>query len=368
MSDITPAGAAPRPTPPRRRRSASCRAQAGAPVGADAPRGRMAGWGRVPRLVFWRVVKMVAVVLAIVVANFLLIHAAPGDPASVMAGQSGAADAQFVAQLRHQFGLDQPLSTQLWLYLRAVLGGDLGMSHREGRPVAALIAERLPATLLLTGTAFALALAAGITLGAAAARRVGRWSDSLITVVALGFYATPIFWVGLMLVLVFSVWLDWLPAFGMETVGADLHGWAAAADTARYLVLPALTLGLFYMGVYARITRSAMLEVAGQDFVRTARAKGVPEGRILRRHVLRNALLPVVTLAGIQAGQLIGGSVLVETVFAWPGIGRLAFDALLARDYQVLLGVFLVTSILVVLVNLATDLVYVLIDPRTRVA
>ncbi len=311
---------------------------------------------------------MVAVVFAIVVVNFFLIHAAPGDPASVMAGQSGAADPQFVEQLRHEFGLDQPLSTQLWIYVSSVARGDLGISHRQQRTVLSLIAERLPATLLLTGTAFAFALVTGIALGAAAARRAGSWADSVITVLALGFYATPIFWVGLMLVLVFSVWLGWLPSFGMETVGAGLHGWAAVADTAQYLVLPALTLGLFYMAVYARLTRSAMLDVAGQDFIKTARAKGVGEGRILRRHILRNALLPVVTLAGIQAGQLIGGSVLVETVFAWPGIGRLAFDALLARDYQVLLGVFLTTSILVVLFNLVTDLVYLAIDPRMQAA
>ena len=309
---------------------------------------------------------MVAIVFAIIVVNFFLIHAAPGDPASVMAGQSGAADPQFVEQLRHEFGLDKPLSTQLWIYVSSVARGDLGISHRQQRTVVSLIAERLPATLLLTATAFAFALVTGIALGAAAARRVGTWADSAITVLALGFYATPIFWVGLMLVLVFSVWLGWLPSFGMETVGADLHGWAAAADTARYLVLPALTLGLFYMAVYARLTRSAMLDVAGQDFIKTARAKGVGEGRILRRHILRNALLPVVTLAGIQAGQLIGGSVLVETVFAWPGIGRLAFDALLARDYQVLLGVFLTTSILVVVFNLLTDLVYLAVDPRMQ--
>ena len=204
-------------------------------------------------------------------------------------------------------------------------------------------------------------------LGALAAQRVGRWADSAITVLALGFYATPIFWVGLMLVLVFSVWLDWLPSFGMNTVGADYTGWAAVADTARYLVLPALTLGLFYMAVYARLTRASMLEVASQDFVRTARAKGVPEGRILRRHILRNALLPVITFAGIQAGQLIGGSILVETVFAWPGIGRLAFDALLARDYQLLLGVFLCTSVLMVVFNLVTDVVYAWVDPRVQV-
>jgi len=319
---------------------------------------------RLLRLAALRLLKMAAVVLGIVVVNFLLIHAAPGDPASVIAGQSGAADAKFVAQLRAQFGLDRPLPEQLWIYVRGVLSGDLGMSHRQGRAVAELIAERLPATLLLTGTAFALALAAGVALGAAAARRAGSWADSAITVLALAFYATPIFWVGLMLVLVFSVWLGWLPAFGMGTVGADLHGWAAAADTARHLLLPALTLGLFYMAVYARLTRASMLEVADQDFVRTARAKGVPEGRILRRHVLRNALLPIVTFAGIQAGQLIGGSILVETVFAWPGIGRLAFDALLARDYQLLLGVFLCTSVLVVLLNLLTDLIYLAVDPR----
>jgi peptide/nickel transport system permease protein len=324
------------------------------------------GLTRIALLAAQRIVKMVAVVLAIAVTNFLLIHAAPGDPASVIAGESGAGDPQFIAQLRAQFGLDQPLSTQLLIYLGHILHGDLGMSFRQGRPVVALILERLPATLLLTGTAFVFALAAGLTLGSLAAQRVGKVTDSIITVLALGFYATPLFWVGLMLVLMFSVWLEWLPSFGMETVGAGLTGWAAAADTAKYLVLPALTLGLFYMAVYARLTRASMLEIASQDFVRTARAKGVPEGRILRRHILRNALLPVITFAGIQAGQLIGGSILVETVFAWPGIGRLAFDALLARDYQLLLGVFLCTSVLVVIFNLITDLLYAVIDPRVH--
>jgi peptide/nickel transport system permease protein len=320
------------------------------------------------RFLSLRVLKMAAVVLAIVVINFLLIHAAPGDPASVIAGQSGAADPKFVAQLREQFGLDRPLYEQLFLYLKGVVQLDLGTSHRQQRSVASLIGERLPATLLLTGVAFAFAVAAGIGLGSAAARRAGKLTDTLITVLALGFYATPIFWVGLMLVLVFSVWLGWLPSFGMGTVGADLHGWAAVADVVPYLVLPSLTLGLFYMAVYARLTRASMLEVADQDFVKTARAKGVPEGRIIRRHVLRNALLPVITFAGIQAGQLIGGSILVETVFAWPGIGRLAFEALLARDYQVLLGVFLCTSVLVVVFNLITDLVYLVADPRMELS
>ena len=325
------------------------------------------GGARFGRFLAQRVAKMVLMVFAIIITNFLLVHAAPGDPASVMAGEAGAADPQFLAQLRKQFGLDQPLSTQLWIYVSHVAQGDLGVSYRQQRPVAGLILERLSATLLLTGTAFVLAIIGGITLGALAARRVGHTSDSLITVLALGVYATPTFWVGLMLVLVFSVWLDWLPSFGMKTVGADLTGGAALLDTARYLVLPGLTLGLFYMAVYARLTRAAMLEVASQDFVRTARAKGVPEGGVQRRHVLRNALLPVITVAGIQAGQLIGGAILVETVFAWPGIGRLAFDALLARDYQILLGVFLATSVLVLVFNLITDLLYAWIDPRVEV-
>jgi peptide/nickel transport system permease protein len=314
-----------------------------------------------------RLVKAVAVVLAIVVCNFFLVHAAPGDPASVMAGQSGAADPLFLEQLRRQFGLDQPLHVQLWLYLKAVVTLDLGFSHRQQAAVATLIWERLPATLLLTGAAFSFAVVAGVTLGALAAQRVGRWADSVITVLALTFYATPLFWVGLMLVLVFSVWLEWLPSFGMSSVGADLTGMAAVLDVGQHLLLPALTLGLFYMAVYARLTRATMLEVQDQDFVKTARAKGVPEGRITRAHVLRNALLPVITFAGIQAGQLVGGSILVETVFAWPGIGRLAFEALLARDYAVLLGVFFCTSVIVVLFNLMTDLLYALIDPRVEV-
>ena len=323
--------------------------------------------GKLPGFLGRRLVKAAIVVFAIVICNFLLVHAAPGDPASVMAGQSGAADPIFLEQLRRQFGLDQPFHIQLWVYVKSVLTLDLGFSHRQQMPVATLIAERLPATLLLTGAAFAFAVIGGVTLGALAARRVGSWADSVITVIALTFYATPLFWVGLMLVLVFSVWLEWLPSFGMSSVGMNLTGFAAILDVAKHLLLPSLTLGLFYLAVYARLTRATMLEVADQDFVKTARAKGVPEGRVQRAHVLRNALLPVITFAGIQAGQLVGGSILVETVFAWPGIGRLAFDALLARDYAVLLGVFFCTSVLVVLFNLVTDLLYAVIDPRVEV-
>jgi peptide/nickel transport system permease protein len=170
----------------------------------------------------------------------------------------------------------------------------------------------------------------------------------------------------LLAVLVFSVWLPWLPAFGYETVGGGFSGWRRALDIAHHMVLPTLVLATFFMAVYARMTRAAMLEAAGQDFVKTARAKGLPAGRILRAHVLRNALLPVVTLAGLQAGAMVGGAVLIETVFAWPGIGRLLFDALMQRDYSLLLGTFLVTAALAIAFNLVTDWVYTLVDPRIQ--
>ncbi|GAA0573418.1 ABC transporter permease [Caenispirillum bisanense] len=315
-----------------------------------------------------RLFKAVFILLAIVVINFLLVRAAPGDPAMVMAGEAGAADEQYVQQLREQFGLDRPLHVQLGIYVRDVAMGDLGYSYRQQRPVWDLIADRLPATLILTGTAFALALAAGIALGTLAAMNVGRWSDSAITVLALVSYATPIFWVGLMLILLFSVQLGWLPAFGYESIGAGYTGFERVLDIARHMVLPVVTLGLFYMAVYARLTRASILEVRDMDFVKTARAKGLGETRIVLKHVLRNAILPVITFAGIQAGHLVGGSILIETVFAWPGIGRLAFDAVLQRDYQVLLGIFFVTSVLVIVFNILTDLVYSLVDPRIEVA
>jgi peptide/nickel transport system permease protein len=320
----------------------------------------------VPRLLGWRVVKMVVMVLAIVVVNFLLIHAAPGDPADAIAGQSGQADPEFMRQLREQFGLDKPLPVQLLIYLQKVVTFNLGISHRLQRPVMVAIGERLPATLLLTGAAFLIALTSGIALGVRAARRPGGWADTIIMTLSLFFYATPLFLVGIVLVLVFGVWLDWLPTFGMTTVDVQMSGFARVLDVAKHAVLPVATLAVFYTAVYVRLTRASMIEVAGYPFIRTARAKGATEQRITWVHILRNALLPVVTLAGIQAGHLIGGSVLVETVFAWPGIGSLAFEALLARDYDLLLGIFLCTSVVVLVFNLLTDLLYLWLDPRVQ--
>ncbi|MFC5420978.1 ABC transporter permease [Bosea eneae] len=311
-----------------------------------------------------RLAKGIIVLFAIAVLNFFLIRAAPGDPAQVLAGEAGAADEQLLIQLRERFGLDQPLLTQLWVYLKGYLTFDLGFSYRQQQSVLSLILDRLPATLLLTGAAFIVSLGLGTLMGALAARRAGRWQDSIITTLALVFYATPLFWVALMSQIVFSLKLGLVPNVGYETIGANYTGLARAFDIASHLVLPALTLGLFFTALYARMMRASMLEVAGADFVKTARAKGLSPGAISRRHVARNAILPVVTLAGLQAGQLVGGAVLTETVFAWPGIGRLMFDALVQRDYSVLLGVFFMSSAMVVGFNILTDLVYRLADPR----
>jgi peptide/nickel transport system permease protein len=314
-----------------------------------------------------RLVKGVVVLLAIAVLNFALIRAAPGDPASVMAGEAGAADEVFVQQLRQRFGLDRPMYEQLGLYMKSVVTLDLGFSYRQGRSVASLIGERLPATLLLTVSAFAISLVLGTALGALAARRAGKWSDTVITTTALLFYATPLFWIALMSQILFSLKLGLVPNVGYETIGAGYTGLARVLDILHHLILPALTLGLFFTALYARMMRASMLETAGADYVRTARAKGVSPGVVTRRHIARNAILPVVTLAGLQAGQIVGGAILTETVFAWPGIGRLMFEALAQRDYQVLLGVFFVSSAMVVLFNLITDVVYRFVDPRIQV-
>jgi peptide/nickel transport system permease protein len=315
-----------------------------------------------------RVLKGVIVLLAIVVLNFFLIRLAPGDPAVVMAGEAGASDQVFVKQLREKFGLDKPLPEQLFIYVKGVVTLDLGFSFRQQAPVVKLIGERLPATLLLTLTAFAISLMLGVLFGTFAARFAGTFLDTAITVFALIFYAMPIFWVALMGILLFSVTMDWLPSFGYETVGANLTGLAHAVDVAKHLIMPAMTLGLFFMATYTRMTRASMLEVKRLDFVKTARAKGLSDAVIQRRHVLRNALLPVVTLAGVHSGTLIGGAVITETVFAWPGIGRLMYDALLQRDYNLLLGVFVICSAMVLIFNLITDLVYRLVDPRIEFA
>lgn len=312
-------------------------------------------------------VKFVLVVLVIATFNFILVHAAPGDPAQVIAGQSGASDEKLLEQLRAEYGLDKPYPVQLANYLGRVLTLDLGYSYRQQRTVSSLIMERLPATLLLTATAFILALISGIFLGTLAGIRAGKWSDTLLTIISLLLYATPVFWLGLMLVLLFAVELNWLPAFGYSTIGVQLSAFERMLDIGKHMILPVTSLAAIYLAIYTRLMRSSVLDVTHQDFIKTAKAKGLKQGAIIMRHILRNAMLPIVTVAGMQAGALVGGAVVIETVFAWPGLGRLIYDALLQRDYPVLLGVFLVMSVIVIALNLLTDAIYRMIDPRVSV-
>jgi len=234
-------------------------------------------------------------------------------------------------------------------------------------PVSELVLQRVVPTLLLMVSTIFLAVGFGILLGLAAATGLNTWRDTAISIFALITYATPLFWVGLMLIVVFSLNLGWFPTSGMENIAMFYSGWDRIVDIAHHLVLPTITLSLFYLALYTRLMRSSLLEQAGQDYVVTARAKGLTERRIMFVHVLRNALLPVVTMAGVQVGALIGGSVIVESVYAWPGLGMLAFEALFSRDLNLLLGIFLLSALLVVAVNLVVDLVYSLLDPRIEV-
>lgn len=319
------------------------------------------------RFLAYQCLRLAVVVLGVAMLNFFLIHSAPGDPAMVLAGESGAADPQFLEQLRRQFGLDQPLYIQLLQYVSNIARFELGYSYRQNVPVLTLIADRLPATLFLAIPAFLISLGLGIYWGRSAAQRRGL-RLALFTGGTAIFNSAPVFWLALVLIIVFSFWLGWFPAFGIRTPGEAQPFLVQLVDMAWHAVLPIVTMSLFYLAVYARLMRSSMLEVMDLDYVRTALAKGASRRRVVRRHVAPNAILPVVAMAGMQAGQLIGGSVVVETVFAWPGIGRLAFDALQQRDYPVLMGILLVSSVVVIVINVLTDLVVSYLDPRIEVA
>ncbi|MCW5625662.1 MAG: ABC transporter permease [Burkholderiales bacterium] len=322
---------------------------------------------RVLRYTLRRLAQAIPIVLGIAVFNFLLLQLAPGDAVDVLVGEAGGATPEYIAALKTRFGLDQPVPVQLGHYLWNVARLDLGYSFRHNQTVVQLILSRLPATLLLMVTAIIVAFASGIFLGVAAARRVNRPLDTIISVGALLAYATPIFWIGLMMILLFSVHLGWLPSTGLRTLGTDLGGIDLVLDVARHMILPTAALALFYLALYTRLMRASMLEVYGLDFITTARAKGVPERTVAYRHVLRNALLPMVTMLGLQVGSMLGGSVLVETVFGWPGLGRLAFEAVFQRDHNLLLGILLLSSGLVVMVNIVVDLLYAVLDPRIEV-
>jgi peptide/nickel transport system permease protein len=311
-----------------------------------------------------RLLLAVPTLLIIVVLNFGLLQLAPGDAADVLAGEAGSATPEYMAQLRQKFGLDRPAHVQLAKYVQNIASFDLGFSFRHNQSVARLILDRLGPTLLLMVSVLTISVGAGVLMGAIAARHLNRWQDSMISLIAVLTYATPVFWAGLMLIVLFSVKLGWFPTSGMETVAAFHEGWARVADIARHLVLPVTTLTLFYFALYTRLMRASVIDQSTMDYVTTARAKGLNERQVLLRHLLRNACLPVITMAGVQAGALLGGSVVVETVFAWPGLGLLAYESLSSRDLNLLLGIFFVSACLVVAVNLAVDVLYAVLDPR----
>lgn len=307
-------------------------------------------------------------VLAVVVLNFVLVHAAPGDPVETIAGASGGMSEELRDELRSRYGLDQPLVVQLGVYLGRVLRGDLGYSYFFDMPVARLIGERLPATLLLVVAATLLAFVVGTTLGVLSSRRPNGLLSQAITMLSLVGFAAPVFWSGILLMILFAGTLAWFPVSGMRAVDAAAGGigWADTFDVAHHLVLPTLTLSLVYLAQYSRLARASMLDVLGSDYIRTARAKGLPDRVVLYKHALRNAVLPVITVLGLQFGNVMAGAVLVETVFNWPGLGRLAFESVLRRDYPTILGVLVFSAMVVVVMNLLTDLAYRLIDPRIK--
>jgi peptide/nickel transport system permease protein len=303
--------------------------------------------------------------LIILAGMFLLLQLAPGDTVDALIAQmGGGGDAAMAEELRRFYGLDLSIPAQLGNYVWRLIRFDLGFSAIYGKPVATVIFERLPATLALMTAALSFAFFVGLVLGVIAAKRVNGWPDTVISTLGLIFYATPSFWFGLMAIVFFSVHLQWLPAGGFEDVAAGLTGFARIRDIAAHLVLPTLTLGLIFLAIYLRIMRASMLEVLTLDFVRTARAKGLDETRVMLRHVLRNAMLPMVTLIGLQAGTMLGGSVVVESVFSLPGLGRLAYEAVVQRDLNTLLGIVFISALLVIFVNFLVDLLYARLDPR----
>lgn len=310
-----------------------------------------------------RLLSAIPVLLLVTVGTFLLLEAAGGDAVDAYIASTGG-DAGLIEQLRMQWGLDRSATTRLAAYVWSVASLDLGWSVTFSRPVGTVIAERLPNTLLLMGSATALSFGLGSALGIVAGARPGSLRDRALSIGSLALYAVPGFWLGLVLTVVFSVQLRWLPLSGIETIASGKTGLARAADIAWHLVLPVAALGFIYLALYLRTMRAAMAEVWRLDFVLAARARGLSRRRIVLGHVARNALLPLVTVLGLQSATMLGGSVVIETVFSVPGLGRLAQEAVAARDTPLLLGIILVSAVLVMAINLAVDLVYALLDPR----
>ncbi|WP_417673088.1 ABC transporter permease [Pseudodonghicola sp.] len=315
-----------------------------------------------------RLLQAVPVIILIMIGTFLLLKLAPGDTVDALVGDMGGADAAFIARLRAEYGLDQPIWVQLWRYMAKLATFDFGWSFVYEQPVSTVLLDRLGTTLMLMATSLSIAFTAGVVLGAIAARRVYSATDNIISILGLVFYATPSFFLSLMMMLLFSVKLGWLPVGGIKTVAGFYTGWDHVVDVARHLVMPTAALSLIYLSFYLRLMRASVLEVADLDYVRTARAKGAGEVRLMIHHIMRNALLPVVTLLGLQFSTVLGGSVVVETIFTLPGLGQLAYQSVVQRDMNTLMGIIFLCALIVVVVNFLTDLLYARLDSRIELA
>jgi peptide/nickel transport system permease protein len=290
---------------------------------------------------------------------------APGDPVRLIVGELAPLD--LIEALRAKYGLDKPLYVQFFYYLVKLFQGDFGFSFAHRQDVLEVIFDRVPATLLLVGTSIIFALFVGITLATMAAKRLNSLLDNLLSSISMIGYSIPVFWFAQLLIFFFAVKLDLFPAGGMIDLRNQHVGFYYALDVLYHLVLPALSLGLVYTGLIARLTRAEMADVLTQDFILTARAKGIPENRVMSRHVLRNALSPVTTMTGVLIGLMFAGAVFTETIFSWPGLGRLLYDSLFSRDYPVVTAMFIITSIILIIVNTIIDVLYCIIDPRVRI-
>ncbi|HUF38214.1 MAG TPA: ABC transporter permease [Anaerolineales bacterium] len=311
-----------------------------------------------------RVFQIPITLLGIIVFLFLLIHLAPGDPIIALAGEYG--NEAYYSEMRAKFGLDRPVYEQLGVYLLALVRGDLGYSYVIGQPVAAIILSRLPTTLLLMGTAFLISSVSGIVMGVLAARKPDSPVDLSISIFSLVGYALPVFWLAQMMIFFLAGKLGWFPIYGLTSARERYTGFRLAVDVAHHLALPAAALAVQQVALVTRLTRAGMIDALAQPFATAVRAKGVSDRRLHLRHALRNALLPVVTVLGGRVGYLFTGAVLTETVFAWPGLGRLLLEATINRDYPILMGMFLMISGMVIVFNLLTDIIYVYIDPRIK--
>lgn len=312
-----------------------------------------------------RLLQGIPMILVVVLFCFTVIQLAPGDPLTLLGGSDGITPEQ-EAMLKEEWGLDEPLAKQCLTYCKQMLTFNLGTSYRQSRPVTDIILERLPATLLLMLPALAIAVFLGVRVGMYCSRHMHTLGDNIATIFALAGYSVPLFWVGQMLILIFSMKLGWLPVSGMTDVRQNYTGFALVWDVFKHLILPGSCLVFYYSAMILRVTRTKMSEVLQSDYIKTARAEGLPERRVIRGHALRNALAPVITVVGMELGSMVMGATVVESVFGYPGTGRLIYDAVAKRDYPLIAGMFFFISVMVIVANILVDILYAVIDPQVR--